>query len=198
MMVVQDVYSDRLVMLQQASNDYLAINTHVSNAPIFGDLVADKGIDFDQNTWDTTTWSDVQQGAAAPANYDWTTYPLVMTNAGGITERWGVYFTSIVTPDQEYIVSVYSEHHSVLLAGVHIGPGVAGGGSDLAPLNPATLVPYFTMRNDGWGAGWAVNNFVRFNTEGAMSPVWIVRVINARSSAQIDDSAEIQVRGDVA
>ena len=49
--------------------------------------------------------------------------------------------------------------------------------SDLAPTNPATGKPYFTLNRLSFGGGWAARNCVRFNTYGTPSPVWILRAV---------------------
>jgi len=47
--------------------------------------------------------------------------------------------------------------------------------NDLAPINPNTGTPYFTMKKEGWGSGWAAGNLVRLNTVGAGAGFSLVR-----------------------
>ena len=48
-------------------------------------------------------------------------------------------------------------------------------GSDCSPINPRTGEPYFTIQWEGFGAGWATNNAIRFNTIGGLAPIWFSR-----------------------
>ena len=197
LVAVQTVYPDRIVTLQAISNAYTAATpTHVSNCVLFGDLQAQESLNFDQQSWDTTTWQDTVQGSPATATYDFTTYPLVIDNEGAATERWGIYITSVTTPDLLYVASIYSENHGVIATGQDVGTNAA---ADLAPVNPATTpAVYWSLDKDGWGGSWAVGNLLRFNTDGCDPPVWVVRVINAKSSTQTTDDVELEIRGDVA
>ena len=82
--------------------------------------------------------------------------------------------------------------------GEHVGVIATGNVStDLAPNNPATGGPYFTLRATGWGSGWAAGNVLRFNTVGALFPVWVVRTIQQGQESVTDDSFTLLVRGDV-
>ncbi|MNG29102.1 hypothetical protein D3C84_1144720 [compost metagenome] len=67
---------------------------------------------------------------------------------------------------------------------------------DCSPINPATGVPYFTIRAAGWGTGWAAGNAVRFNTDSCLGPLWIVRTVLSGQGAVEDDQFRIQIRGD--
>jgi hypothetical protein len=69
--------------------------------------------------------------------------------------------------------------------------------SDLAPINPATDVPYFTLHAVGWGIGWAAGNILRINTVGAMFPVWVVRTIQQGPNSGTEHSFTLLSRGDV-
>jgi len=58
-------------------------------------------------------------------------------------------------------------------------------------------VPYFTVPALGWGTGWAAGNALRFNTIGALFPVWIARTIQQGPATAPDDSFTVLIRGDV-
>jgi len=70
--------------------------------------------------------------------------------------------------------------------------------TDLAPINPVTGAPYFTLRKEGWGTGWGVNNVLRFNTVGPNAPIWIARTVLPGAEAVTDDAFRLQMRGDSA
>lgn len=138
---------------------------------------------FDQQTWGNV-WSEVPTGSVAPASYNDTDYPLHVSNADAITERWAVRFTS----------STQFE-----LIGETVGIIATGNTTtDLAPLNPRTGRPYFTMRREGWGSGWAANNAVRFNLIGGLAPVWLVRTTLPGTPQGVTDSTRFEVIGNIA
>ena len=154
----------------------------VSSALIAGDLFARVPLIFDQQTWNGT-WTDTVQGTPATATFNNTTYPITVTNRGAITERWIVRFTGTTS------FEVIGENVGVIAVG--------NTSTNCAPLNPNTNVPYFTIPALGWGSGWATGNVVRFNTIGAMFPVWVVRTVQQGPETVTNDSFTLLIRGDV-
>ena len=69
-------------------------------------------------------------------------------------------------------------------------------GSDLSPINSLTGQPYFTIRREGWGTGWAAGNAVRFNTDSALGPMWVIRTVISGQGTVDDDQFKLQIRGD--
>lgn len=137
---------------------------------------------FDQLSW-TDVWSDERIGAAADATYNDTDYPLVINNADCITERWVLEFTSTT---------------SVKIIGETVGQiGTASITSDIAPLNPRTGQPYFTIDKDGFGGGWAAGNALRFNTIGALASVWCARTVLPGPAGASPDAFRIRVLGNI-
>lgn len=171
----------QLTLTRQLTHDF-PIGSFVSSALIIGDMKARVANLFDQATW-SSTWSDVVNGSAAPATFNDVVAPIVVTNKGAITERWSIVFTN---------TTAYN------IIGEHVG--VIGTGStavDNSPLNPAIGVPYFTLPAAGWGSGWVAGNALRFNTVGALAPIWIARTIQQGPATADDDSFELAVRGDI-
>lgn len=179
---VSDVQiSGRLTFTRQLTHDY-PIGAHVSSALIAGDLRAYVSNLFDQATWNGS-FADAVSGSAATATYNDVLAPIVVTNAGAITERWAIQFTNTTS------FNVIGEHVGVITTG--------NTSSDTAPINPATGKPYFTLAAIGWGSGWAAGNVLRFNTTGALYPVWVVRTIQQGPESVIDDAFTLLIRGDV-
>ena len=138
---------------------------------------------FDQQTWDQSTWADAVDGDPAPATYNASLSPIEVTNLGALTERWVLRFTSST---------------AFQIIGEHVGNiGTGSTSVDCAPINPIAGVPYFTVRADGWGAGWAVGNIVRLNTVGAIYPFAAIRTVQQGPAAGIDYSFELLGRGDI-
>ncbi len=138
---------------------------------------------FDQAAW-TNVWSNEPIGSVAPGTYNETDYPLAVTNADAITERWAIRFTSATQFE---------------VIGETVGTIAAGNTTtDLGPINPRTEQPYFMLRRQGWGIGWATNNVVRFNTVGGLAPVWMVRTTLPGAPQGVTDSSRLQVIGNIA
>jgi hypothetical protein len=179
---VSDVQiSGRLAFTRQITHDY-PTGSRISSALVSGDLRAYVSTLFDQATWNGA-FTDALTGNAATATFNDVLAPITVTNAGAITERWAVQFTNTTA------FQVIGEHVGVIATGTTA--------NDLAPINPATAKPYFTLRALGWGSGWAAGNVLRFNTIGALFPVWVVRTIQQGPETVTRDAFTLLVRGDV-
>lgn len=172
----------QLSFTRPSTHVYPAPGSYVSSALVAGDVRARVRPSFDQVAW-TGVWSDAPIGSAATGTFNEAQYPIVTTNAGALTERWVVRFTNVTA------FEVFGEHVGVIATG--------NTGADCAPLNPATGQPYFTIPQLGWGAGWSTGNVLRFDTVGALVPVWVARTILQGPETVADDSFTLLVRGDV-
>lgn len=182
MLLVADVRIDGTIeSAGPVSRSYATEGTYVSSALLFNDLAARVSNVFDQGTW-TGIWSDSALGGAASAQYNDILYPIEVTNAGAITERWRINFTNPTT------FQIIGENSGVIATGTT--------GADAGPINPLTLEPYFVIRAGGWGSGWSVGNQLRFNTAGAAAPIWAARTI-LPGAALTGDSINLQLRGDI-
>lgn len=172
-----------LRLTRAITHSYPVEDTYVSSAMIVKTLQAAANDSFSQLAW-TDEWSDIRIGPVILANYNQVTYPIEVTNAGAVTERWAIIFTSST---------------AFRLVGEAVGQIMTGStSSDLSPVNPATGVPYFTIRQGGWGSGWSAGNVLRFNTKGANFPMWMARtVLQSQAAAPGTDQFTIELRGDV-
>lgn len=183
MAVVGDVQIDgTLRFTRPLTHAFPASGAYVSSALLIGDMFARYTNLFEQSTW-TGEWSDARIGTQPTASYNDSLYPVLVTNAGALTERWALIFTNAT----EFRV-----------VGEVVGQIATGNTStDLAPVNPASGQPYFSLDKDGWGTGWAAGNVVRFNTVAASFPAWVVRAIQQGPATAENDRFALQVRGDV-
>ena len=188
MAMISDVQIDGQIALTRAlTHDFPAAETQVSSALIITDMQARYTHLFDQQSW-TGEWKDSVIGSPATGTFDEVQYPIVVTNDGALQERWYCRFLNTTE------VEIFGEHVGGLLnAGDNRWP-IA---NDIAPVNPATGKPYFTIPAAGWGAGWAIGNVLRFNTIGANYPLWIARSIQQSPASQGSDKFCIQIRGDI-
>ena len=165
------------------THGYTAGNSYCSSALVLGDMRARYEALFAQATW-TNVWSDTLIGAApsSGAQYNDVTWPLEVLNRDAITQRWRIQFTSATA------FNVVSEELGILATGTT--------SVDVAPLNPATGEPYFTLRAAGFGTGWATGNVIRFNTVAAGAPFWLARTTLSGPALGTDDHARLQLRWD--
>ena len=184
MAVVSDVQiTGQISFTRQLTHEYPADTSFVSSALVAGDLKARVSVLFDQATWNGTTWQDTVSGSIATGTYNDVLTPIVVTNKGAVSERWALVFTNTSS------FNVIGEHVGVIAIGSI--------NADLSPINPATSTPYFTVLALGWGIGWAAGNLLRFNTVGAMTPVWVVRTIQQGPNTGVEHSFTLLSRGDV-
>lgn len=158
------------------------LGSFISSAIVAGDMHARVSLTFDQQTW-SNVFSDTIVGSPATGTFDTISHPITITNAGGLTERWAIVFTS------SNAFNVIGEHVGVIAVGTT--------NSDLAPLNPATNAPYFNVPFAGWGLGWVPGNVLRFNTVGAEFPLWVIRTIQQGPATVDGDRFQLAIRGDV-
>jgi hypothetical protein len=172
-----------VTIAQPLTHNYTDENSLCSSALILGDVQARVEHLFAQNTW-TGVWEDELIGSApvSGAQYNDVTYPLAVLNRDAITQRWRLAFTS------SSAFNVVGEELGI------VGTGTTA--ADVAPINPATGQPYFTLDKDGFGAGWATGNTIRFNTVAAGAPVWIARTVKSGPATFQDDLIRVQTRWD--
>lgn len=156
-------------------------DTLVSSALLFGDMFARVTGVFDQLTW-TGAWADALIGSQATGQYNTVDYPIEVVNAGAVTERWRLNFTTSTA------YQLIGENLGVIATGTTA--------DDLQPANSLTGQPYFTLRAAGWGAGWAAGNQLRFNTISATAPIWVARTV-LPGATLAGDAFDLQLRGDV-
>lgn len=154
----------------------------MSSALVIGDLRARVSELFDQETW-TKVWSGSVIGNPATGTFDSIHYPIEVTNSGAFTERWALVFTN---------------QTSFYVMGEHLGViGEGNTATDFAPVNPVSGSPYFKIRAAGFGNGFSGGNVIRFDTIGAMAPVWEVLTCQMGQLSGVDFRPTVQVRGNV-
>lgn len=172
----------RLSKPLQHNYDADANDCWVSSVLSMGDLQAKVHPSFQQATW-TGVWQDTPIGSGISADYNDPLYPIEVTNHGAITQRWAIQWTNTTS------FQCIGEETGII--------GTGNIASDFAPINPATGHPYFTINHLGWGAGWATGNVLRFNTDGANNPLWVVRSIAPSDPFVGQDKITIAARGDI-
>ena len=183
MLLIRDVQiNGQLTFTKPVTHNYDAENSIVGSALVINDMQARYTRKFVQPTWGNL-WTDEAVGGAISANYNDALYPIAVTNNGNIQERWALVFTDATN---FRCVGEYSGQ---------IGTGNVN--TDFAPINPVTSVPYFKVKKEGWGSGWASGNVLRFNTIAATYPVWVIRTVKQSEPAVLSDQFQIMLRGDI-
>ena len=181
--LVRDVkINGQITFTKPLTHNYDPTNTIVGSVLVIGDMKARYTRLFVQGTW-SSEWSDEPVGEPVSANYNDTFYPIDVTNKGSIQERWSLVFTSNTT------FRIIGE-----ISGF-IGNGETN--SHCSPINPTTNAPYFTIKKEGWGSGWASGNALRFNTIAANHPIWVIRTVKQSEPTVLSDSFQIMLRGDI-
>ncbi|BCT88986.1 hypothetical protein [Acinetobacter variabilis] len=182
--LIRDVQiNGQLTFTKPLTHNYDAVDTIVGSALVIGDMQARYTRKFVQQAW-SSVWGDEPTGSGISANYNDSLYPIQTTNKGAIQERWAIVFTGNET---FYCVGEYTGRLA-LTGSISV---------DYAPLNPVTGVPYFTIKKEGWGAGWANGNVLRFNTVAANFPLWVIRTVKQSEPAVLSDQFQIMLRGDI-
>lgn len=161
--------SGRLKLQFAISRAYPKAGTYVSSALIGGDLLVRATEPFSQQAWDGV-WADSRRGDPILAKANVKDYPVKLASNGAITERWLIKFT---TANQ---FELYGEQLGLVAKSDTL--------TDLAPANPATGKPYFTIKSTAFGGGWSTQNCIRFNTYGTPLPVWILRSVQPSPDRQ--------------
>jgi hypothetical protein len=181
--LIRDVQiNGQLTFTKPLTHNYDAENTIVGSALIIDDMQSRYTRKFVQQSWNSI-WAEEPSGGSISANYNDAIYPIQVTNQGTIQERWAIVFTDATN---FRCIGEYSGQ---------IGTGTIS--TDFFPLNPITNAPYFLIKKEGWGAGWASGNVLRFNTIAANYPVWVIRTVMPSEPSVISDDFQIMLRGDI-
>lgn len=167
-----------LQLAQPLYHDFPANETWVASAVYLGNL---RGRVKDFGCYVTDPGYG---GTGTPSNgqYNLVNYPIAIDNRGSVPERWKIIFNSTT---------------AFRLLGEHRGQVATGSTAvDFSPLNPQSGTPFFTIKSDGWGSGWATGNTAVFETEAAAAPLWLIRTVLPGQATVEDDSLKIELRGD--
>lgn len=159
--IIQADIDGTLTLLFAMRRSYPIADTYVSSVLIGGDLQVRVSIPFTQRNWDNV-WRDEPKGDQLLNKLNLKDYPMVLTDDGAIKERWMIKMTGTST------FELYGETLGFVKRGDTL--------TDLAPINPATGKPYFTLPKQAFGADapWASQDIIRFNTWGTLLPIWVL------------------------
>lgn len=182
MVLVADAQINGLLSLSAPLTREYGVGSKIASALVWGDIGARYFNLFSQAFFDE--WSDTPTQNPTTAKYDDINYPIQLVNKDSAAGRWMIQFKSSTTVD------VIHEQLGVVESNVNITT------TDVAPINPATSLPYFTMPKEGFGAGWVTSNIVRFNTESGDQNMWVIRTVQSGQLTVEQDNIDIDIRGD--
>ena len=166
------------------SHDY-PVGSVVSSAVLFGHTWARVAAVFDQQSWDGVTWRDEVQGNPAAASYNDTANPIVVSNAGALSDRFALRMKSGNTT-----FDFYSEHMGVL--------GEGSVNANFAPANPIKPgVPLLQLASAGWGSNWVAGNVLFLKVQAAMQSMAVIRTVQPGTPAGLDYHFDLLTGGDI-
>lgn len=159
--IIQADIDGTLTLLFAMRRSYPIADTYVSSVLIGGDLQVRVSIPFTQKSWNNV-WLDTPVGAQLLNKLNLKDYPMVLTDDGAIKERWMIKMTGANQ------FELYGETLGFVMRGDTL--------TDLAPINPATGKPYFTLPKQAFGADapWSTQDIIRFNTWGTLLPILVL------------------------
>lgn len=181
MAVASDVsISGEIKLTKQLTHDFEPEDTLVSSALLMGTMQARVYGLFTQDVW-KNQFLDYRDGADSIFKYDTSVAPIEVTNESCIQEEWAIVFTNTTSFD---------------LIGKNVGR-VASGSTleDFTPLNPVTNRPFMTLKKEGFSTGAKVGNVLRFNTNAANFPIWVVRTILQSNATNLDHHFSLEFKG---
>lgn len=182
MAVASDVsISGEIKLTKQLTHNYDPEDTLVSSALLMGTLQARVYNMFTQDVWKNKFLS-TREGDDSIFKFDTSVAPIEVTNESCIQEEWALVLTSSTSFD---------------LIGRNVGK-IASGSTleDFKPLNPVTKKPLMVLRAAGFSTGGRAGNVLRFNTNAANFPVWVVRTVLQSNATNIDYSFSLEFNGD--
>ena len=159
--IIQADIDGTLTLLFAMRRSYPIADTYVSSVLIGGDLQVRVSVPFTQRAWDNV-WLDEPVGDQLLNKLNLKDYPMILNDDGAIKDRWMIKMTGTST------FELYGETLGFVMRGDTL--------TDLAPINPATGKPYFTLPKQAFGADapWASQDIIRFNTWGTLLPVLVL------------------------
>ena len=193
-----------IALTSRITHAYPKDTSFVSSVLPIGDLQSRAYNEFEQAIWGGT-WSDDLSGNQPLSSYNFIDFPITVINSTCTKERWLLLFTGVST------IKIVGENLGVLAENISIltgnyspidgkwlgDAGFTGGYIAVRNRNFGNL-PYWVINCAGFGSGWSSNNCIRFNTDAANFPLWVVRTTLQAPPTEATDSYIMQIRGDSA
>ncbi len=187
MALCTDVQIDGTLGINIPLSHTYPVGSVVSSAVLYGTTFARVANTFDQQTWDGITWKDSVQGSPATGTYNDTAYPIVVTNAGALSDRYALRIKSDATT-----FDFLSEHMGSLGAG-----SINADFAPNSPVKPGVPTPLFEIKAAGWGGSWVAGNVVFLGIQAAMQSMAVIRTVQPGTPSGVDYSFDLLTGGDI-
>lgn len=184
MRLTMDLQIDGTMQLNFGLSYDFPAGSVVSSALLWGNTFARAVGVWDQNTWNGTTWADTTQGDPAPFTYNIGANPIVVTNAGALSERYACRFTDTTNFN---FIGEFSGQIGAGNKNTRFEPG--------NPFAPATHL--LELPEAGWGSGQAAGNVLFIKLEAAMQSFATIRTVQPSVAPATDYSFDLLTGGDV-
>ncbi|MCG9722108.1 hypothetical protein [Shewanella sp. Isolate7] len=175
--LVTEVGNGTLQLAAELQSTY-PVGSVVASVQNLGNLQARVGQVRDMTSWDDN-WD--QDGTNTTGSLNVVDWPIEVQNNTAINEEWVLIFTSAT---------------AFRCVGRRLGQIALGDTlNDFAPINPLTQAPYFIIRQQAFGGGWAAGEAVRFETFAAAKPAMLLRTVASGHSQITTDRAILAFRG---
>ncbi len=185
MALCTDVQIDGTLSFNLPLSHQYPVGSVVSSAVLWGTTWARVAAVFDQQSWDGVTWKDEVQGNPAVGEYNATAHPIVVSNAGALSDRFALRIKSSGST-----FDFHSEHMGVLAEGSI--------NADFAPANPIKPgAPLLQLAASGWGGNWVAGNTLFLKVQAAMQSMAVIRTVQPGAPAGLDYSFDLLTGGDI-
>jgi hypothetical protein len=186
LLATEVLINGQITLSAPLTHNYTNGISFVASALVWGDTGSRVYNYFAQEIWNNSNpvWSDVLVGDPTTSQYDLINFPIQIDNQSSTSGRWAIIFVNSTT------VNVVEEKLGVIQSGISISV------DDVAPINPATGLPYFTMNKNGFGGGWITNNVIRINTDSGDNNMWVIRTVKSGALSNNTDNISLEIRGD--
>lgn len=173
--------SGRISLSAPLTHNYPAATSKIASALTWGNVGARVFNLYSQTTF--INWESQLHGTDTAAKYDDLNFPLQINNKDSFSGHFIIEFTSSA------VVRIVEKSLGVIADGLPIS-------GNLAPLNPATGFPYFTMLSGGFGSGWLTGNVIYFEVESGSVNFWLIRTVQSGTLTLTEDIIDVEIRGD--
>lgn len=163
------------------TRDYPAATSKIASALVWGNVGSRLFNLYSQTAF--IDWESQLHGVNTAAQFDIINNPITFNNKDSFSGHFAIEF---ITNDT---IRVREETLGIIESDLPIT-------ADIAPINPATGLPYFTIPYQGFGAGWLTGNVIYFEMESGSTNFWLIRTVQSGTLTLDEDIIDVEIRGD--
>ncbi|MBG7617618.1 MAG: hypothetical protein IZT57_04540, partial [Chloroflexi bacterium] len=163
------------------TRDYPAATSKIASALVWGNVGSRLFNLYSQTAF--IDWESQLHGVNTAAQFDIINNPITFNNKDSFSGHFAIEFITNGT------IRVREETLGIIESDLPIT-------ADIAPINPATGLPYFTIPYQGFGAGWLTGNVIYFEMESGSTNFWLIRTVQSGTLTLDEDIIDVEIRGD--